>query len=102
MPIPDRLDRIVITLAHDTLVISPESRDSLLDRINDRPEMGTVVGAFRAVGASAPVTLTVADRRPLLDAIDDWAENVGSPEKLPPGIWDLRTALSHDLPDVAS
>ena len=91
-----RLDQITITLWQGVIEIPWTSREELLDEIGHLPGAETVVRAFNAVGASAPVRLGTPEKELVADAIDRWAGEIGEDE-LPPGIWALRCALVDDL-----
>ena len=55
--------------------------------------------AFEAVGASTPVTLTLADKVAVVGTIDAWAKAVDGPmtSGLPDGILPLYLALVADI-----
>jgi hypothetical protein len=98
--VPERLDRVQIQLASrpEPLVISWDAREELLSRL--RGQHGPLDDAFRAVGASRPVTLDEADKEALLLVIDEWGAELGDYRELPDGFFDLRNALINDLHDA--
>jgi hypothetical protein len=99
--VPDRLDRVQIQFASvdEPIVISWDTRDELVDRLRLRADGATAVEAFRAVGASSPVRLTIDEKEQLLIVIDEWMCELGS-GYLPDGVFDLRSALINDLHDA--
>src|SRR5690349_9817667 len=98
---PERLDRVTIQLASrpEPCVISWAARDELIFRLQLQAEGASAVEAFRAVGASSPVRLSVDEKEQLLIAVDEWMRAVGSDE-LPPEVFDLRSVLINDLHDA--
>jgi hypothetical protein len=99
---PDRLDRVQIQLGSEPepVLISWAAREELLSRL--RGEHGPLDEAFRAVGASQPVTLDEADKEALLSVIDEWGAELGDYSHLPAGVSTLRKALLADLQDAAA
>jgi hypothetical protein len=73
-----------------------QSRQELLQRIR---ELDGPTDAFSAVGAASPVSLTRQDKVLFVQAINAWANDAGSYEKLPEGVWALRNGLFDDLVD---
>jgi hypothetical protein len=78
-------------------VISWETHEEILARLT--PAQAAVGDAFRAVAASSPVRFTIDEKEQLLIAIDEWMRDVGS-DRLPDGVFDLRSALINDLHDA--
>jgi hypothetical protein len=100
--VPERLDRVTVRYSRGEVVLPWHSRDQLLAEIRHLESGQGVRGAFEAVGASRPVTLGSADDKGLVvKAIDVWMGNVGGPDRLPVGIFELRNALIDDLHDTA-
>lgn len=94
--VPERLDRVIIATSHGDIVLPWASRDALLAQIEHLSGAHGIGNAFAAVGASRPVTLTTAQVRLLVVAIDLWCGKV-TEGGLPGGVWDLRNALVDDL-----
>ena len=91
------IDRVQVGLAHETVTISWEARQALLDRLRRVESLRSVVDAFLAVGVSRPVTLSDEEKDALRDAIRVWAEETeGGYAALPDGIERLRIALVDD------
>jgi hypothetical protein len=70
-----------------------ESRQALLERIRENTETKMIVAAFEAVGTSRPVDLDDHGKTALLLILSTWLAEASVPEQLPPGIFELRTAL---------
>jgi hypothetical protein len=96
--VPERLDSVQIQLASQPapLVISWAARDELIMRLEHHAAGAFVVEAFRDVGATSPVRLTIDQKELLAIVIDEWMRAVGRDE-LPADVFDLRNALINDL-----
>jgi hypothetical protein len=97
---PERLDRVAISTSRGTIEIPWSSRDALLEQIKLEDAGQTIRFAFIAVGASRPVELKLEDAALLVQAIGRWMRRAGGPSELPPGIYELRRALTDDLHDA--
>jgi hypothetical protein len=99
--VPDRLDRVLIQLASvdEPLVISWDARDELVRRLDGKTDGISAAKAFRDVGASSPVRLTIDEKEQLAIVIAEWMYDLGS-GYLPDGVFDLRSALINDLHDA--
>jgi hypothetical protein len=84
-----RLDRVRIDVAGETVEITWDERDTLLEELAWAAETKPIRVKFEAVGASRPVELDAANRLHLLKALDDW----GSDRLQPEGIARLHEAL---------
>jgi hypothetical protein len=99
-----RLDFVTVTYSRskrDPIAIPWASRDALLDEIAHVDSARGIVDAFKAVGASAPVTLSLDDAVTLIGLLDAWADRVAV-DKLPEGVWGLRNALHDDVHDTST
>ena len=95
---PERFDRVTIALDRVDLVLSWTARTALLDQLEAGHGVRVV---FEAVGATRPVTLTLAQKAELLLALEQWAEQTpGGFVALPDGIYDLREGLHNDVHDA--
>jgi hypothetical protein len=72
------------------------SRTQLLKELAGRPAAAAVGDALDAAGPAGMIQLDATKTEMLLGVLHDWAERVTVP-KLPPGIDELRSALSRDL-----
>lgn len=93
---PERLDRVTITLWLGPVELPWDSREQLVEEMSSLEGTEQVVRAFNAVGASAPVRLGRPEKELVIQAIDRWAADVDV-EQLPIGVWGLRGALVDDL-----
>ena len=91
-----RLETAKVPLSRGVVEVPWESRQELLGRIRD---LDGPTDAFSAVRAASPVSLTRDDKVRLVQAINAWARDAGSYEKLPEGVWALRNGLFDDLVD---
>ena len=100
---PERLNQVEILTGRPdpgSVTISWETGEEFLKRLEDNPENAGTVKAFRDVGASNPVRLTIEDKENLLLVIDGWGNELGDYGLLPEGVNDLRAALIDDLHDA--
>lgn len=95
---PDRLNTVTIELSHNTVTLSFDSRNLLLERLEGVDGLEDVVKAFRGAGASSPVRIKPEDREPLHSAIYAWAKTT---DHLPAGVKELRAMLMRDITDDA-
>lgn len=98
---PERLDSVQIAYSRGTVAIPWSSRDALLAETRHLDSAKSIRDAFLAVGATRPVELKRDEMVLLLHAIDVWMGNVGGPDQLPAGIFNLRNALIDDTHDTA-
>lgn len=88
------IDRVQVALTRETLTISSDARQALVERIRGVEAVGSAVDAFEAVGVSRPVRLSDEEKDALRDAIRVWAEEThGGYARLPEGIERLSIAL---------
>ena len=85
----NRLDRVRVDVAGETVEISWDERDVLLEELAWAAETKSIRVKFEAVGASRPVELDANERTRLRTALDDW----GSDRLQPEGIARLHAAL---------
>jgi hypothetical protein len=97
--VPDRLNRVLVRYSRGTVELSWASRDALLAEIRHLDSAQGIRDAFEAVGAPRPVTLKRSDVVLLVQAIDVMMKDAGGPDRLPPGIYELRNALIDDMHD---
>jgi hypothetical protein len=92
---PERLDRITIALNRGDVIISWDTRQELMARLQHvRSNSGLRVG-FGAVGASRPVELSVGQRAALLKVLAEWRPN--EDDGIPAGLLELRHALTDEM-----
>ena len=94
------IDHIEIPLDRETIRLPWASREALLGQFKHLDSMGDMRRTFENVGISRPVQLTTEQRSDLLQVIVDWADAEGGYDRLPEGIFDLRSALHKDLHDM--
>jgi len=99
MPMPERLDRVEISLSRGIVELPFDGRNELIDVMREVDGAAGAIRAFHAAGASPPVTLRRTDKRLLVEVIDRWTLTVPA-LKLPAGVWELRNALFDDLVDT--
>jgi hypothetical protein len=89
-----RLDRVEIATQGGGTVISWDSREQLLERLDGAhvAEASGIVQAFHAVGASRPVVLHTEELGLLRDVSSDWLDH--APDEVPQDVVVLRDALS--------
>ena len=91
-----RRRRVQVATTTDTVEISWDARQQLLDRIRGLDGAEDVITRFDAVGMTRPVKeLGRAGNTLLLEATTRWLDQVKM-EELPYGIWELRCALIED------
>jgi hypothetical protein len=76
--VPERLDNVEVLAGRDPgrVTISWAAREELLSRLDSLGEEAeSTVDAFRAVGASRPVPLELADKE-ILSEIDAWIRDL--------------------------
>jgi hypothetical protein len=95
---PERLDRVQIALPCDTVTISWDAREQLLERLAALEFGAQVADKFRAVGTSRPVALTTEERELVGTVVVHWLNEVGV-GGLPAGIFDLRNELVRESLD---
>ena len=93
---------VKIGLARETISLPWTSRAALLEQFKDVDSMWELRKAFEDVGTSRPVTLTREQRADLLAVIVHWADAEKGYDRLPEGVFDLRSALQDDLHDAAA
>jgi len=96
-------ERVRIATSRDNpgeVEISWNTREELLARLG--PEHTGARDAFRDVGTSAPVRLTLEDKAAVLTMLEAWRLELNDDRRLPGGIMDLRNALEQDLHDAGS
>lgn len=101
---PERgIDTVTIPLSRETITLPWASQQELLAQFKHLESMRPVHDAFTAVGTSAPVRLTQAQKADLLTMIEQWAMRTGGGyTTMPDGIFDLRNALHDELHDNPS
>ena len=108
---PERLDRVAVTLAQRDVTISWDARQALMTRLYDaniKAGMMTfgessdgLLRSFEAVGATRPVELTEAQRSLLLRVLVRWSEedvwSLTADGQMPAEVVILCDALKADL-----
>ena len=84
--VPERLNRGSVATSGGSVELPWESREQLLRELRDNPSAERVVREIEDVGASAPATLTPAEKALLIEVIGRWAERV-SVSGLPVRVW---------------
>jgi hypothetical protein len=95
---PERLDYIIVALDRGDRILTWETRQTLMARLQHVNESSSLRATFDAVGASRPVELNPAQRATLLGLIDEWTLE---DDTLPADLIELRDALRDDLADLA-
>jgi hypothetical protein len=90
-----RVERVQIQTEAGPVEIPWRLRQMLLGRLRDLEDAGGVVSAFEAVGTSRPVELSDGQKLLVLKVIE--ADMLDNGSSLPPGIRDLRDALTAEL-----
>jgi hypothetical protein len=91
-----RIHRVKVATACDTVEVSWEARQQLLERVRGHEGANDVIARFETVGTTRPVTgLGATGKRLLLAATTEWVDEAGV-GGLPAGVWDLRCALIDD------
>jgi hypothetical protein len=85
-------DSVRIAIGGDTLTISWEAREKLLDRLARIPSGESLVGLFQRHGTSSIVIPDRDELAVLRDVVWQWMDDVGR-DQLPYGIPELRDAL---------
>ena len=94
------IDHVEIPLGRETVMLPWASREALLGQFKHVDSMSEMRRTFESVCTSRPVHLTQGQKRDLLQVIVDWASEEGGYDRLPEGVFDLRSALLHDLHDT--
>jgi hypothetical protein len=87
-------ERVTITTGRESVEVTWDERQELLDRIRQAANGAVLVGKFEAVGTSRPVELEGDDVDLLDTIIGIWDEDAG---ELPEGIRRLREMLQAEL-----
>ena len=93
---PERLDRVSITLRDSDVTITWDDREALIARLDRINSTYGIRASFAAVGATRPVELDARQRAALLKFLDDWIQAAGA-EAMPHGLYHLGNALSEDV-----
>ena len=98
---PERLEQVTVRLSSGDVIVPWEARQTLLNELGKHTPGRDIRGAFEAVGATRPVTLTLTQKTYLLTVIEQWAvETVRGYDALPGAIFTLRNTLLDDLHDA--
>lgn len=95
---PERLDRVTITLNSADVILDWDSRQALMARLQDVQTTAKIRASFEAFGAR-PVDLSTGQQSVLLKVLQDWYTGGGSDEAMPEGLFHLRNALINDQAD---
>src|SRR6266571_9286465 len=85
---PSRLDRVRVDVPGETIEITWDERDTLLEQLRSDAGCASIIKAFEAVGASRPVELDDKQRARLRVALELWGIAV-----IPDGLARLLIAL---------
>ena len=69
---PERLDRITVSVPSGDVTVSWATRQVLMARLAQRDDTAAIRARFDAVGASGPVELSREERVALRDLIGEW------------------------------
>ncbi len=98
---PERPDRVTIPLSRGDIVLTWDSRESVLEQLKHLDTCQPIRDAFDAVGGTRPVELRREQKITLFQIIEFWAnETSGGYDGLPDVIYELRNALHDDLHDT--
>jgi len=92
-------DHLRIALARETIVLPRVSREPMLSMLEQSGSMHELREALESNEPPEVVRLTAAQKRALIQLIEQWARDVdgGLASALPPGILGLRDALLDEL-----
>jgi hypothetical protein len=99
---PERLDRVTLTLSGGDVTLSWAIRQTLMARLQHVHSASGIRIAFTAVGGSRAVQLAHSQKAALLKVLEEWSLGRDGYEAMPAGLFDLRNALIDDLHDAAS
>jgi hypothetical protein len=97
---PERLDRVTVSLNRDDVILTWDTRQALMRRLQHVQEPARLRETFEAVGASQPVELTGGQRNALLLTLEGWSLDLDGHEAMPQGLFELRNALIKELHDA--
>ncbi len=98
----ERVDRVTITMGRNDVIITWACRAALLSKLRTVRRAAGVIQAFEAVGATRPVELSIEQKVTLHSFLEAWS-GIETPEgftDMPPGLLELRNALSDDFHDA--
>lgn len=98
--VPERRDTITVTLGHGDVMLSWDTRQALIARLQHVQDASSLRAMFDAVGTTRPVELNPAQRATLLGLLDEWSLDNES-EAIPTDLNNLRDALREDLAGLA-
>jgi hypothetical protein len=93
---PGRLDRVTVSLSRGDVVLTWETWQALMRRLQHLKTTAELRASFDAVGASRSVQLNAGQRANLLNVLEEWSTE-RSFVSMPEGLVHLRNALSDDL-----
>jgi hypothetical protein len=94
----DALKDLFLVYSRGEVEIEWDSRNLLLERLEQHPPAADIVTAFRTAGPSH-LRLTDEQMAVLGDVVSQWLDEVGS-TNLPPGVSELHAALEEHAHDV--
>ncbi len=97
-------DHVRIPLSRETIVLPRASSDALLGELQQYDSMRDVCEAFEAIEPPELLRLNPAQKVAVIQLIEQWGGEMDGDlnSVLPPGIFELRNALRHDLHDAPS
>lgn len=95
--LPDRTGPVFIALGGESVEISRDACDVLLDEIRGRGSGDAVVRALEGAGTSQPVELDRVGRIVIFDAVWALAENAGGYDRIDPDLRRLQDRLKDAL-----
>jgi hypothetical protein len=99
---PERLDRVTIAFGRGDVILSWDTRQALMARLQHVKSTARIRASFEAVGATRAVGLSMAQRTFLLRMLEDWSLGRDGYEAMPADLFELRNALIDDLQGVHS
>ena len=98
-----RDDHLRIALRRETIVLPRASGEAMLGRLRQLDSMRDLRETLESIDAQELLRLTTAQKVGLIQLIEQWGSDVdGLNSGLPPGIFQLRSALHDDLRDAPS
>ena len=94
---PERLDRVTLTLSGGDVTLTWATREALLARLQHVNSASGIRIAFTAIGATRPVDLSVSQQVALLKVLDEWTPDGG--DGMPASLLELRDALTDEMAD---
>jgi hypothetical protein len=98
---PERLDRVTITLRRGDVTFNWATRQILMGRLQDVQTKARIRDSFNTEDPSAAIVLNHGQRTALLIVLEQWSLAGDGPGAMPHSLFELRNALYGDLHDAA-